>query len=48
MPSMGSERFDAQARPEPSRYDGGYNTYMVRGPFAAEGEAFLIPPPARH
>ena len=28
------------------RFDGDY--YMVRGPFAAEGEAFMVPPPARH
>ena len=38
--------FDVDARPELFRFDGDY--YMVRGPFAAEGEAFMVPPPARH
>jgi len=40
------DRFDVDARREPFRFDGDY--YMVRGPFAAEGEAFMLPPPARH
>jgi len=40
------DRFDVDARPEPFRSDGDY--YMVRGPFAAEGESFMVPPPARH
>ncbi len=40
------DRFDVAARPEPFRFDG--DSYMVRGPFAAEGEAFMVPPPARH
>ncbi len=40
------DRFEVDARPEPFRFDGDY--YMVRGPFAAEGEAFMVPPPARH
>jgi len=38
--------FDVDARSEVFRYDG--DCYMVRGPFAAEGEAFMVPPPARH
>ena len=38
--------FDVDARPERFRFDG--DDYMVRGPFAAEGEAFMVPPPARH
>ncbi len=38
--------FAVDARPQPFRFDGDY--YMVRGPFAAEGEAFMVPPPARH
>ncbi len=40
------DRFDVAARPERFRFDG--DCYMVRGPFAAEGEAFMVPPPARH
>jgi predicted N-acetyltransferase YhbS len=40
------DRFDVEARPEPFQFDGDY--YMVCGPFAAEGEAFMVPPPARH
>jgi predicted N-acetyltransferase YhbS len=40
------DRFDVNARPEPFRSDCDY--YMVRGPFAAEGEAFMVPPSARH
>ena len=40
------DRFDVAARPELFRFDADY--YMVRGPFAAEGEAFMVPPPARH
>ena len=40
------DRFAVDARPEPYRFDG--DCYMVRGPFAAEGEAFMLPPPARH
>lgn len=40
------DRFDVDARPEPFRFDNDY--YMARGPFAAEREAFMIPPPARH
>jgi len=40
------DRFDVDARPEPFRNDSDY--FMVRGPFAAEGEAFMVPPPARH
>jgi hypothetical protein len=40
------DRFDVAARPELFRYDGDY--YMVRGPFEPEGEAFMVPPPARH
>ncbi len=40
------DRFEVDARPELFRFDGDY--YMVRGPFAAEGEAFMVPPPARH
>ena len=40
------DRFDVNARPEPFQSDG--DCYMVRGPFAAEGEAFMVPPPARH
>jgi predicted N-acetyltransferase YhbS len=38
--------FDVDARPELFRFD--RDCYMVRGPFAAEGEAFMVPPPARH
>jgi len=38
--------FNVDARPEPFRSDGDY--FMVRGPFAAEREAFMVPPPARH
>ena len=38
--------FDVDARPEPFRSDG--DIYMVRGPFAAEGEVFMVPPSARH
>jgi predicted N-acetyltransferase YhbS len=40
------DRFDVDAHPEPFRFEG--DCYMVRGPFAAEGEAFMVPPPARH
>jgi predicted N-acetyltransferase YhbS len=40
------DRFRVAARPEPFRYDGDH--YMVRGPFTAEGEPFMVPPPARH
>jgi predicted N-acetyltransferase YhbS len=40
------DRFAVDARPEPFRFDGDY--YMVRGPFAAESLAFMVPPPARH
>jgi hypothetical protein len=40
------DRFEVDARPEPFRSDSNY--YMVRGPFAAEGEAFMVPPSARH
>jgi len=40
------DRFDVVARAEPFRFDGDY--YMVRGPFAAEGVAFMVPPSARH
>ena len=40
------DRFDIDAQPQPFRYDADY--YMLRGPFAAEGEAFMVPPPARH
>ncbi len=40
------DRFDVDARPEPLQSDSDY--YMVRGPFAAEGEAFMVPPSARH
>ncbi len=40
------DRFEVDARPESFRFDGDY--YMVRGRFAAEGEAFMVPPPARH
>lgn len=40
------DRFRSDARPEPHRFDGDY--YMVHGPFAAEGDAFMVPPPARH
>ncbi len=40
------DRFDVETRPEIFRYDGDH--YMVRGPFALEGELFMIPPPARH
>ncbi len=40
------DRFDVNARPEPFQSDGDY--YMVRGLFAADGEAFMVPPPARH
>jgi len=40
------DRFEVDARPELFRYDG--DCYMVRGPFEAEGETFMVPPPARH
>jgi predicted N-acetyltransferase YhbS len=40
------DRFEVDGRPEPFRSDGDY--YMVRGPFPAEDEAFMVPPPARH
>ena len=40
------DRFAVAARAEPYCFDGDY--YMVRGPFAAEGKAFMLPPPARH
>jgi predicted N-acetyltransferase YhbS len=40
------DRFDVDARPELFRYDTDF--YMARGPFAAEGEAFMVPPSARH
>lgn len=40
------DRFAVDARPERYRFDG--DCYMVRGPFAAESEAFMVPPPARH
>jgi hypothetical protein len=40
------DRFDVDARPELYCHDD--DRYMVRGPFPAEGEAFMVPPPARH
>lgn len=40
------DRFDVAARPELYRWDTDF--YMVRGPFAAEGEKFMVPPSARH
>jgi hypothetical protein len=40
------DRFDVDATPELFSFDGDY--YMVRGPFAAEGESFMVPPSARH
>jgi predicted N-acetyltransferase YhbS len=40
------DRFDVEARPELHRYLDDH--YMVRGPFAAESELFMVPPPARH
>jgi predicted N-acetyltransferase YhbS len=40
------DRLEVDGRPELFRFDGDY--YMVRGPFPAEGEAFMVPPPARH
>jgi len=40
------DRFDVDAVPEPPPPDEG--VFMVRGPFAAEGRAFMIPPTARH
>ncbi len=40
------DRFAVAARAEPYCFDGDY--YMVRGPFAAESESFMLPPPARH
>jgi ribosomal protein S18 acetylase RimI-like enzyme len=40
------DRFDVETRSELFRYD--RDVFMVRGPFAAEGEAFMVPPPARH
>ena len=40
------DRFDVDTRVEPFRYDG--DQYMVRGPFAAEHDPFMVAPPARH
>ncbi len=40
------DRFDVAARPEIFRYD--QDQFLVRGPFAAEHEHFMVPPPARH
>jgi predicted N-acetyltransferase YhbS len=40
------ERFTEDARPEVYRYDTDY--FMVRGPFAAEKERFMVPRSARH
>jgi predicted N-acetyltransferase YhbS len=40
------DRFGVETRPDGFRYD--RDVYMVRGPFDAEGQAFMIPPPARH